>query len=366
MTTSGTGFARLVFGAIFLTAPAAWPQEGASGLDLHATVSVGLFEGVAPTEAPRDGSPWVAGIRAVLYPTWKLDDHWSVSGAVQVYSRPYFAEDMQSQGYGLKTDILQATLNYSRFWRHGSIVVRAGELSSAFGSFLLHYDDGDNPLINAPQSYGYYYAPVTTLGLMGVETDATYKKLDMRSQFVNSSPANRRSIFDRDQYGNWAGGAGYTIWQGLRAGVSFYDGPYLDRHSAFYFPGEAPPHDLPARAFGVDAQWATGHWNVTGELQRFKMEYQLIPTFHEQASYIEVRRVLHPRWFLAERSGNVTNNAGPAVQVFEGVLGFRPDSRQIIKVGYGLDRVSGPRGSLARVFQLQLVTMMHPLSLARN
>ena len=337
-------------------------QEAASGLDLRATVTAGLFEGATPTAPPRNGSAWVAGIRAVLYPTWKLNDHWSFSGAVQIHSRPYFAEEMTTQGYGVIGNVLQATLNYSQFWKNGSVVLRAGSLSTAFGSFLLHYDDADNALINAPQSYGYYYAPVSTIGLMGSEADVTYKKLDARAQFVNSSPANPRSIFDSDQYGNWAGGAGYTIRQGLRVGVSFYDGPYLDPHYPFYFPGEAPPHQLPARAFGIDGQWATGHWNVQGELQRFEMEYRLIPTFHERTGYVEVVRVLSPRWFVAQRSGYSTFSVIPGLQSFEGAAGFRPNSRQIVKVGFGLERSSDPGGSLTRLVQVQLVTMLHPFS----
>jgi len=120
---------------------------------------------------------------------------------------------------------------------------------------------------------------------------------------------------------------------------------------------------LPSRAFGIDAQWASGHWEVQGELQRFAMAYRLIPTFHEQAEYVEVRRVLHPRWFIAQRTTYVANSAVPSMQTFEAV-GFRPHRSEIVKVGYGLDRVSGPAGALARVFQLQVVTMLHPLSWA--
>jgi hypothetical protein len=361
MKKTGAGPAR--FGAaMFFTVGAIWAQEAASGVDLRATISAGLFEGSAPTS--RDGLAWVSGIRAVFYPTWKLSDRWSVSGAVQVHSRPFFKEEMTTKGYGVKGDLLQGTVNYARFWKDGSIVLRAGALSTAFGSFLLRYDDAANALINAPRSYGYYYAPVTTLGLMGGEADVTYKKLDARAQFVNSSPANRRSIFDRDQYGSWAGGGGFTIRQGFRAGVSAYTGPYLDRHYPYFFPGEAAPHELPARAFGLDVQWAAGHWNVQGELQRFAMEYRLIPTFHEQAGYVEVQRVLHPRWYVAQRTGYVATSATPTAQTFEGVLGFRPGRHQIVKLGYGVDRVSGPAGTLERTFQLQFVSMLHPLSWA--
>lgn len=90
---------------------------------------------------------------------------------------------------------------------------------------------------------------------------------------------------------------------------------------------------MPAGAFGADVEWATGHWNVQGEVQRFVMTYRVIPTFHEQAGYAEVRRVLHPRWFIAEWTGYVASSAGAAVQEFAAVAGFRPDIRQIIKVG---------------------------------
>ena len=352
--------------ALLLTSHAAWPQEAGSGFDLHATVSAQMYDGPESTEAPRYGSPLTGGIQTVLYPTWKLNDHWSVSGAVEGHTRPYYVDELQTQGYGLKANILQATLNYSRFWKNGSMVLRAGELSSAFGSFLLRYDAADNPLVGTPQTYGYYYSRVSTLGLTGAEADGTFEKLDFRAQLVNSSPANPRSILDHDQYGNWAGGAGYTIRQGLRVGVSAFRGPYLSRHYLYYFPGEAPPNQLPAGALGMDVEWATGHWNVQGELQRFVMTYHVIPTFHEQAGYAEVRRVLHPRWFIAERTGYVASSAGTPVQEFEAVAGFRPDSRQIIKVGYGVDRTSVPGGKWERMFELQLVTTLHPLSLAGN
>ena len=63
---------------------------------------------------------------------------------------------------------------------------------------------------NFRPAYGYYYQPVTFLGLVGAQVDATAGKLDARAQFVNSSPANRRTIFESDQRGNWAGGVVLT------------------------------------------------------------------------------------------------------------------------------------------------------------
>jgi hypothetical protein len=178
---------------------------------------------------------------------------------------------------GVRADILQAHIDYSRIGADGSVVVRAGQLSSAFGSFLLRYDDAVNPLTDMPLSYGYYYKPVTSYGLAGVQADVTRHKLDARVQWVNSSPANRRSLADKDQYANWASGVGLTITQGLRVGASAYRGPCLHRRNRYYFPGEARPRDLPASGVGIDAGWAKGHWNTMGELQWFTREYRAMP-----------------------------------------------------------------------------------------
>lgn len=336
-------------------------QEAASGVELSGTVSVEAIGSHELTEAPRNGADVAGGFRAVLYPVWKIDDHWAVSAAIQVHSRPYFADEVYTQGYGVKADVLQANLSYSRFIKHGSVVIRAGELSSAFGSFLLRYDDAMNPLINAPPSYGYYYEGVTTLSLAGAEADVTLGKFDARAQFVSSSPGNRRSIFDRDQYGNWAGGAGYTIKQGFRVGASMYRGPYLDRQYPFYFPGEAPPHQLPATGVGVDAAWGRGPWNLNGEWQRFQMDYHVIPNYIREVAYVEARRTLTPRWYVAARASTIRPSAGNPLQQYEIAAGYRPARFELIKLGYQIDQGPEIHGTVDNTLALQIVTTFGPI-----
>ncbi len=136
----------------------------------------------------------------MLYPTWKISKHWVISGAIDVNSRPYFQADFTTQGYGLKVYVIQANIGYSNVWKNGSVLVRTGQLSSAFGAFLLRYDDAENPLLNMPMEYGYYYAGVTTAGLAGAQVDVTQGKWDGRVQLVSSSPADPRSIFENGQY----------------------------------------------------------------------------------------------------------------------------------------------------------------------
>ncbi|HEY3826366.1 MAG TPA: hypothetical protein VGL82_17495 [Bryobacteraceae bacterium] len=349
---------------LFVAAPfSGLAQEANSGIDLRATVTGQAVYDHELTESPRDGSPFVAGFRSMLYPTWKISDHWVVSGAIDVNSNPYFQQDFSTTGYAIKVYVIQANVGYSNVWKNGSIVVRAGQMSSSFGSFLLRYDDADNPLLSMPMQYGYYYAGVTTSGLMGAQVDLTQGKWDGRIQLTNSSPADPRSIFQDGQYPNWAGGFGYTIRQGLHVGVSAYRGPYLYREYAYFFPGESNPRDLPATAVGADVEWAHGHWNVYGEWQRFEMNYHAISTFREDAGYIEARKVLHPRWYVAARVGYAHTSYNSGGEMYETSVGFRPNQHQLIKVGYSLQR-NDDDGDFYRMFGVQLVTTLHPLSRA--
>jgi hypothetical protein len=341
----------------------AFAQEASSGIDLRATVTGEAVAARELTDAPRDGAPVAAGFRSMLYPTWKIGEHWTVSGVVNVVSRPFFAGEFNTQGYGTKFYVLQANIGYTRVGKAGSMVVRVGQLMSSFGSFLLRYDDADNPLLGMPMQYGYYYAGVTAAGLAGAQIDATHGSWDGRLQLVNSSPDNPRSIFAKDQYANWAGGIGYTIRQGLRVGISGYRGPYLDRKFAFFSPGESNPRGLPASAGGVDVEWAHGHWNVDGEWQHFLMTYHVIPAFREDAGYIEIKRVLHPRWYVAARAGYLHESYSSGGETYEAAVGYRPNAHQLIKVGYSLER-ERQSGTLEPVFGVQIVTMLHPLSLA--
>jgi hypothetical protein len=338
-------------------------QEATSGIDLQATVTGQAVYDHALTETPRDGSPVVAGFRSMLYPTWKISEHWTLSGAIEANSRPYFPADFSTQGYGVNVNILQLNLGYSKVWKQGSVVVRAGQLSSAFGAFLLRYDDADNPLLNMPMQYGYYNAGVTTAGLAGAQVDATLGKWDGRAQLVNSSPADPRSIFEDGQYPNWAGGVGYTIRQGLRVGISAYRGPYLYRESPFFHSGESSPRDLPATAAGTDVEWARGHWNLYGEWQWFELNYHARPTFRKDAGYVEARRVLHPRLYVAARVGYLHGSHQSGGETYEASVGFRPNTHQLIKLGYSLER-DRDGGDYFREFGIQIVTMFHPISMA--
>jgi hypothetical protein len=354
------GIAVLIFG---VASARAQQTEAEAGFGLQGTFSALTAASTEFETAPRSGPVEDAGFRLMLYPTWKLSRHWAFYGAWQLVSRPYFYSAFETQGHGVQGSLTQGYLSYSQVWGDASVQVRAGELASAFGSFPLHYDDRDNPMVDVPMQYGYYGAVATLSALAGAEVDATWKKLDARAQFVNSSPANPRSVFASEQYGSWAGGVGITIMQGLRVGVSGYRGPYLDRHSAFYVPSEGRPRSMPASAAGLDAEWGRGHWNLRGEWQKFVMTYGPNPTFHEHTGYAEVQRALSPRWYVAARLGYLTADFVGRQQEIESVVGYRPGAGQIIKLSYETSR-SQFTNNPDRTLALQFVTSIHPLAFA--
>lgn len=352
------------FAAVLFAPLTALAQESDRGFEIHGTLAGLAAYSKDLTQPPRDGAVITGGFRALVYPSFQLNEHWGISGAVQLQTRPYTPDAFTSQGHGVKVQLLHAYVTHARVAARRSLVIRVGQLPTAFGSFPLRYDDAVNPLVTAPPSYGYYKAGVTLDGLTGAQVDATWGRFDARGQFVNSSPANRRSVFDRDQYGNWAGGAGITILQGFRFGVSGYRGPYLNRGSKFYFPGEAKPRDLPATAWAADVAWARGHWNAYGEFQKFQFDYRAIPTFREDTAYGEVRRALNPRLYLAARASYMRVHVAPTYRIYEAAAGVRPNPYQLFKLSYVLTERGASR-PLDHIFLMQLVTSFRPYAFGK-
>lgn len=357
-------FGFLVVALAFASAPPARAQEANSGLELNSTISAEALYSPQLAIPERDNTPAMGAARVVLYPTWKLSKHWTLFGSLQAYSLPYFYQDFATSGHLLHGNVMQANLSYSRFWNNRSVIVRVGYLSSAFGSFLLRYDDAVNPLVDMPEAYGYYYSPVTTTGLPGAEVDSTLGKFDARLQFTNSSPANPQPLTSRDQYGDWTAGGGYTIVQGLRVGASVYRGPYLSRNYAFFFPGEWNPNLLPATGVGADVEWGHGPLNLNGEWQRFQMDYHAIPNFITQVGYAEARVTLHPRWYAATRLTYERPNMGFGSQTYEFAVGYRLGAHQLMKLDYQAQQGQNIVGASHNTLAVQFVTSLHILSLA--
>jgi len=389
-------------------------QEANYGFSIPVTLSgSAMYTHRLQSEDP-GASPATAGFRGVLYPTLKLGSHWFGYAAVQLEMAPYFYYDAFESEHEFYSNVLQAFIGYSFQVREATMVVKAGRLSSAFGSFPLRYDDKDNPLLDQPLPYitelpfaanqlpcgvndfgSHYYGgssgyacwyskeiepgltPVTLYGLPGVEADFSGYHFDGRIQITSGSPAYPQPFRRGAQYAQWTAGGGYQIRQGFRVGVSGFRGPYLDPEVVPWLPAGTSVRDFPASGVGADVQWAHGRWSANGEWQRFRFDQ---PNFTEPpsltAGYAELKAVLTPRYYLAGRvgwiqSGSIRDRSGQSASEFFPTMGSYEigagcwlNRYQLLKVGYEWLEIDYQRGTRNNVVGVQLVTSFRPVSWA--
>jgi hypothetical protein len=400
----------LVVAGAFLGPAAVLATGQESGFSMPVTLSAGgmyteRLQLLDPSQSP---ATW--GLRSILYPTVTLGSHWFGYAALQLRETPYFYYDAFDPKHEYYTEVMQAFIGYSI--RHGNTaaVIKAGRLSSAFGAFPLRYDDAQNPLLDQPlgyitevplrtdqipcgtvdlrhQSYGFVanscggpaggaagLVPVTLYSLPGIEADISSGRLDGRVQVTSGSPANPRNIGQTGQYAQWAAGGGYTIRQGFRVGVSGFRGPYLDEHLAPLLPTGSTLRSFPASGLGLDAQWASGRWSVSGEWQRFWFDspnFATAPSF--TSGYGEVKSVITPRLFVAARAGwldpgGVTDTSGVSAGAFAAGLrsyelgaGCWLGRNELLKGSYEWMHAEGSTGTRTNVLGMQFVVRFNSL-----
>lgn len=362
---------------ILCVSPLVYAQEAASGISVPVAIS-----GVARSEPGE--SPVTAGFRAVVSPTLKLGPHWFFYSAIEARSSDYFDyKTGASNGRAVDARILQAFAGYETRLGRVSLLLKAGEMTSAFGLFPSEYRDQDMPLIDAPPPYvatlplrpdqqpcglwdlaaqeydspisfrcggsataAYGLVPVSLYAIPAAEADISISRFDARVQLTNSSPSNPQPLASRSQYPQWTMGAGYTFPGGLRIGASGFRGPYLDRSLAqFAFPAK-PVRSFQASGLGLEVTWARGPWAMEGEWMHFRFE---LPNFvispSESAAYAQVKRIVSPRVFVAARASvshpnDVIDAAGIAgafaarQQSYEVGAGYRLSRVQLLKAGF--------------------------------
>ena len=385
------GFLQILLFVLVIAAPCAnlIAQDAQYGAAIPVTISGGFLDTqrarYEDPSAPRD----FVGFRLLATPEVKLGSHWFGYAALQVRSTPYFYQDAYDSRRTVNFDTLQCFAGYSRTWNQTTLLVKAGKLASAFGSFPLRYDDMVNPLLDQPLPYNYLLfqpdqggspyglTPVTIYGLPAAELDLNWRRVDTRFQFTMSNPYNPRDFFQSGQHPQWTLGGGYTIRQGFRVGVSAYRGPWLVGSVSSLLPPGSNVSDFPASAVGFDVQWARGRWSVGGEWDRFLFGFPgLSNTPPLTFGYVETKVSIHPRWFAAARLNYQTDNHAlfggfvspttvfPNRQYYEVAVGFRPDHFQLLKVGYEWTQIQNGEINHDNVFCVQFVTTFNGLSFA--
>lgn len=401
---------------IAITALLALPlvaQETSAGISIPVTMSAGAMYTERLQLAHPTATPSTAGLQLMLYPTIQLDSHWFAYAAIDARLAPYLYYDAYNPEHDLYANVIQAYVGYTIRTPKSTLVFKAGQLASAFGAFPLRYDDAQNALLDQPLSYiqtltlrdaqlpcgvkdllaqpygsvsnfcggaagrARGLTPVTLYGVRGVEADFSGHRFDGRLQFTNSSPSHPLSLTDSGQFLQWTAGAGYTIHQGFRVGVSGFRGPYLNAALSSLLPAGTTLRDFPANAFGIDAQWARGRWSLSGEWQRFQYDS---PNFRVSPSVIsiygEAKAIITPRLFLAARAGWLqpgravdktgasTDQFAPSMASYEFAAGSWINRYQLLKGSYEWLNIGNRPGTRFNVLGVQLVTTFHALDRA--
>ena len=362
-------------------------QETNSGLSIPITISgdIGLENDSSHTTSN-------AGFRVVIEPALRFGPHWFFYSAVDAHSSAYFGYETGAESDRfLRLDLMQAFIGYVRGSANHSFLVKAGQLSSAFGSFPIEYDEAKMPLIDAPLVYTanlpirpdqlpcgvndivrqeydesivnhcggsteerYGLTPVTLYGLPSVEVQASLGQMDARLQVTNSSPANPHGLLSGSQFAQWTAGAGYTFPQGFHVGVSGFRGPYLDESLLTLLPATASLRSFPATGIGIDAHWSKGPWTAQGEWMHFNFDLPaLVRSPSETAGYAEMKRILSPRLFISagvnvlgsgpirDASGVMASHSTAQHELYELAVGYRLNRQQLLKAGGGWDHENG-------------------------
>jgi hypothetical protein len=389
------------------------PANSNFGFSLPVTIGAGaMYTGRVQFEDP-GSTPVTGGFQVTLYPTLTLGRHWFLYAAEQFRLSPYYYYDAYDPDHEWYVSTLQAYVGYQIRGEKTSVVFKAGQLSSAFGAFPLHYDDIDNPLLDQPLSYiqtltvrndqlpcgvkdllaqGYGFVwngcggqtgpaggltPIRLYGLPGFEAEISSHLADARVQVTAASPANPLGVSHAAQYAQWVAGAGYTIRQGLRVGISGFRGPYLAPELAPLLPAGTSLRSFPASGLGLELQWAYGHWNVSGEWQRLQYDY---PGFTQAPSvistYAEAKRVLTPRLYVAARvgwlkpggaadfTGVSTNQFAPSIGSYELAGGWWLNRHQLLKASYEWLRIENFPSTQTNAYGFQFVTTFHAVDQA--
>ena len=390
-------------------------QEARIGITVPLTISGQLLRTERARAIDADAPAWHPGFRLTAYPALKLGNHWYFYSALQLTTEPYSYYEAHYPESEFETRWIQAFLGYQWTGERKVFSFRAGQLAPAFGAFPLRYGDAANPLLDQPLGYStllnirpdglpcgtkdlpnlrYYseYAGVRfycggdmTLrrgmpaidlyGLPGAQADVSFRNFDARLQLTNSSPSNPQNLSSASQHVQWSAGAGWTLWQGFRIGVSAMRGPFLEDAVLDRLPSGNTVRDYQSSAIGADIEWSRGRWSASGEWYRARFPYpRLIVPPTVQAAYGEVKVILTPRLFGAVRGSwqfhnRVEDAKGrsllafqPDTQSYEVALGYRPNRWQILKVGYEWLRTAGETGSHNSVLGIQLVTSLDSIS----
>ena len=169
--------------------------------------------------------------------------------------------------------------------------------------------------------------------------------VDLPAFYPEYLPADPSSAFRPDL------GFGITPMTGLRFGLAWTKGPYLNKNQQVYLPPNGDWRDYNQELWAIEFEFARGYLEISGEVVFSRYE---IPFSYENAEFteyfLELQYTFTPRIYGAVRYQKygypyIANSGGshvPAEQAiihdFEIGLGYRFSANTLLKIAYQQDR----------------------------
>lgn len=301
----------------------------------------------SPVLARNDGDLAVLG-RLQLWTAFQL------SPTLQFYARSEFEADNFDGSGDVDSDLEQVALRYTRLsapW----LMIEAGKILSPMAAYTERQLSTQNPLIGQPYLYTAAYP-------WGAKIVGSAGWFDYQAAWIN--PSDTAPDYDSDKdYGaiepdrafRPALAAGVTPLTGLRFGLSWTQGPYLNRASNDNLPGGRGWRDYKQRAFGFDVQFSRGYLEFNGQLMRTHYEVPYHDSVPDDSTYwLELKYTWTPRLYGAVRYQHVeaTYVGDPdyhywytetrRFNALEVGLGYRLSPGLLLKVAYQTDHWDKP------------------------
>ena len=305
----------------------------------------------SPRLTRNDGNPAFLG-RLQLWTAFQL------SPSLQFFAQGQIETD-NFEGYGeTGTDLEQVALRYSRQsapW----LLIEAGKVLSPLATYSDRRLSTRNPLIGQPYLYSTGYP-------WGARVAGTAGWFDYQAAWIN--PSDSGSGYQAIEPGSAyrpALGAGVTPVIGLRFGLSWTQGPYLNPAIEDYLPRGGHWRDYEQRVLGFEFQFSRGYLEFNGQLLRTRHEVPYRGALPADSTYyLELKYTWTPRLYGAVRYEDVEATyvnypyshrwraETSKFRALEVGLGYRFSPDLLLKVAYqadhwddsGYDYTSSARG----------------------
>jgi hypothetical protein len=305
--------------------------QGILDAELHAT------DTDSPVLTRNDGDPAALG-RLQLWTAFQL------SPTLQFYAQGAMEADNFDGSGQADADLEQVALRYTRLsapW----MMVEAGKILSPMAAYADRRLSTQNPLIAQPYLY-------TTGYPWGAKIVGSAGWFDYQAGWIDPSDTDLDDpAIEPDRAFRPALAAGVTPLTGLRFGLSWTQGPYLNRDANDNLPNGRQWRDYDQRSLGFDAQFSRGYLELNGQWLLTDYEVPYHESVPDDSTYwLELKYTWTPRLYGAIRYQRVeaTYVGEPDYHYwytdslrFDAVevgLGYRFSPDLLLKLAYQTDR----------------------------